>query len=145
MTHYQEWLIADKVVYVKFWGDVDVAEISVAFYRSNALSQESNNPPIHFLHDWSAVTSFPKKLHELYRLTKDVKGDSRLVGWVVVFGTENILMRFLGDVFFQLFKVRFKMFQNEDNAIAFLRGVDTTLPSFPNLPEIDKNSESVAT
>lgn len=139
MTHYHDWLIENKVVYVKFWGDISVEEVGEAFAKSNTFSLETQNPPVHFLHNWGEVSSFPKKLHELRRLTKSVKGDSRRIGWVVVFGTENMIMRFLGDVFFQMFRVRFRMFLDETEAIAFLKRVDMTIPEFPDLPEIVKN------
>ena len=136
MTHYHEWLIENKVVYVKFWGDISVEEIGVAFAKSNDLALASATPPVHYLHNWGEVTSFPRKLHELRRLTKNVKGDSRRIGWVVVFGTENMLMRFIADVFFQMFRVRFRMFLKSEDAIDFIKRIDTTVPDFPELPEI---------
>lgn len=141
MTHYQDWLIANKVVYVKFWGDVSVEEIGEAFAKSNTLSLASENTPVHFLHSWGDVKTFPRKLHELRRLTTTVKGDSRRIGWVVAYGTENRLMRFLGDVFFQMFRVRFRMFLYEQEAIAFLRYIDPILPDFPELPAIATSAE----
>lgn len=137
MRHYQAWLIENKVVYVKFVGEISVEEIGEAFAKSNALVLESEKPPVHFLHNWSEVTNFPKKLSEMRRLTKAVKGDLRRIGWVVAFGTENRLIRFLGDVFFQLFRIRFRMFRTEKEAISFLRRMDITLEEFPSLPIVN--------
>lgn len=121
MPHKQAWLIKDHVVSVTFTGTLSAKDIGDAFRTSGDYAIEASEGPVHFLHDWRVVDSFPTSLS---KVMKEARGSTRApahkVGWVVAYGKNNRLFRWMGDVFFQIFGLQFRLFKTRDEAIAFL-------------------------
>lgn len=121
-------------IFVRFGGDVTVEQIAVAYKRSAELISEASRT-VHLLHDWKQVESFPQQLNELVRETRPYRGSREHLGWVVAYGQENHLMKFLGNLFFQIARIKFRMFTDREDALRFLIRIDDDLP--PLAPLVD--------
>lgn len=127
LMYYQEWLIPNHLVFVRFGGDITVEQIAIAYKRSAELVQESSRI-VHLLHDWEQVETFPTQLRELVSSTRSYRTRRENLGWVVAYGNENHLMKFLGNLFFQMARIKFRMFLERAEAIKFLERIDADLP-----------------
>lgn len=127
MPHQQSWLIQNQIVYVVFSGDMSTGDVGEAFHDSARHIIESTDAPVHFFHNWEEVTKFPTSLSQVFKASRDTKAPIRKVGWVVAYGNNTKLFKFMGNIFFQLFSVRFRLFKTEDEAVNFLCGQDIRL------------------
>lgn len=127
MSHQQAWLIKNHVVYVEFSGNMSAEDVGDAFHESAAHVIESTDAPVHFLHNWCDVSSFPTSLSKVFKASQNTKAPIRKVGWVVAYGKYNRLFKFMGDIFFQLFSVRFRLYETFEEAVDFLCKQDTRL------------------
>jgi len=128
MPFQQEWLIPDRVVKVVFSGELTVEEIARSFMISGKFLMESQAERVHFIHDWSQLEKFPTNLSQIRSATDF--GDNPFMnklGWVVVFGVRHKILRFVGDITFQLFHIRTHMTDDMETSLAFLHQQDPTL------------------
>ncbi len=139
MPHQQSWLIQNQVVYVVFSGDMSAEDVGDAFHDSGQHVIESTDAPVHFFHNWTAVTKFPTSLSQVFKVTQNSKAPLRKVGWVVAYGKNTKLFKFMGNIFFQLFSVRFRLFKTADEAIDFLCAQDERLDKAVLLSEKEKH------
>lgn len=130
MPSNQHWLIDDKVAYVKFWGEVTADEISAEVRESARLRGMSTSPQVHYLHNWGEVTKFPTSLVELNTVFRNRTDHRDRLGWVVAYGTTNRTINMLGDLFFSILRVKFRLFDTEEKAVAFLCRADPSVPEF---------------
>lgn len=127
MSHQQAWLIQNHIVYVVFSGEMTAEDVGEAFHQSAEHVIESTDAPVHFLHNWCDVASFPTSLSKVFKASRNTKAPTRKVGWVVAYGKYNRLFKFMGDIFFQLFSVRFRLYETLEEAVDFLCKQDTRL------------------
>lgn len=130
MPFHQEWLIPERVVKVTFTGTLTVEEIAKSFRVSSGFLLQSRAERVHFIHDWSRLEKFPMNLSQIrnsINIADNPFADK--LGWVVVFGVRHTVLRFVGDLTFQLFQIRTHMTDDMDSALEFLYKQDTTLQS----------------
>ena len=144
MTWTQEWYIKDRIVLVRFSGTMTTEEIRDSFACSvDFINRSTQDMPVHFLHDWSQLERFPRNLAEIRGAFNTQADNPKKVGVVVMFGHDNSLLKFLADVAFRLFKIKFFAFQTAEEAIEFLRQTDKILPTIP-LPVSAAESSDLA-
>ena len=56
-----------------------------------------------------------------------VEDNSRL-GWVIIFGSDDRIVKFIASAIASMFKTRFRFFYTQGEAFAFLNSVDENLP-----------------
>ncbi len=138
MPFHQEWLITDQVVRVVFTGQLTIEDIAKSFMVSGKFIAESEAKRVHFIHDWTQLDGFPTNLNQIRSSTEmDENPYADRLGWVVIFGAQGKILRFLGDIVFQLYQIRTHMTSNLDEAIAFLEKQDPTLVKSPKLTEVE--------
>lgn len=130
----QDWYIDGRVALVRFWGDVSVDDVVEALDVSAQLVKEGEYPKVHFLHDWSRINKFPTNILQIRRDSKAQLDDEEKLGWMVVFGMENRVLRFISQVVLQVFNIPFRMFSTQEEAREFLKDIDPTLPDIPPVP-----------
>ncbi len=137
MPFHQEWFMPDHIVKVTFTGRLTIEEITKSFVVSGKFLAESQGERIHFIHDWSGLESFPTNLSHI-RQAIDIHENpfTDKLGWVVVFGVQQKLLRFVGDITFQLFKIRTHMTEDMESALEFLRKQDPTLKKFQHMSDV---------
>ena len=131
----QDWLIPDHLASVRFFGDVTLHDVGVAFGRSAELVDASGGKQVHFLHDWQDVTSYPTNVIQIRQALQARVSDRSKLGWVVIYGMDHQLLRFLSHIALELFKVRVKQLETRIDAITFLYHIDPALPEIPKAPK----------
>ena len=128
MPFHQEWFIPNRIVKVTFSGNLSIEEIAKSFMVSGKFLLESDADRVHFIHDWSQLETFPTNLSHIRNATS-IRNNPALhkLGWVVIFGARDKLMRFVGDLTFQLFRIHTHMTEDLDSALEFLYRHDNTL------------------
>lgn len=128
MPFKQAWYIEDRIVKVELYGDLTAEEIAESFMVSGEFLIEAGEHRIHFIHDWAQIKSYPTNLHDIHHLlNSSMSGVSDNLGWVVIYGAETKLLRFIGDLTFQRFQIRTHKTDDFDSALAFLQQQDPSL------------------
>jgi hypothetical protein len=122
------WFLENRIVLFKFSGSVTFEEVVSALEDSARIVNESEEEKVHFLHDWSQLERFPTNILQIRKETNAPIRDLRKLGWLVIFGAENRLLRYISQTVLQVFRIRFRMFTHAEDAIAYLRKMDPTLP-----------------
>lgn len=122
-----EWLVNGQIVFVRFPREASVENIRLAYDLSAQYVDASTHSQVHFLHDWTQVEVYPRKLSEVRRAMRARVQDHHKIGWVVMYSHHGALLRMMADIAFQFFRIRFRMFPTRQDALDFLRRVDPTL------------------
>lgn len=131
MPFKQTWYTHDHIVKVDLYGEITAAEIAQSFQVSRKFLQDSTADRVHFIHDWSGITSFPTNPLEIRRaLNRPYNTKSDKLGWVVIYGVEKELLRFIGELTFQFFQIHSHMTDTLDSALEFLTQQYPTLKPF---------------
>jgi hypothetical protein len=128
------WFLPERIVLVHMAGIMTLDEIRDAFAESARYVESSSARKVHLLHDWRDLKRFPRNVMEIRRVLLARIQNPRKIGWVVMFGTMNPLARFLMDMAMQTFRIRFRAFNTPEEALAFLRKMDASLPEMSAEP-----------
>ena len=120
------WYQPHRVIYWQVWGQVtleDVAQMRQG--QQNFLSE--GTMPVHTLANIGDVVDFPTDLRQLKEALDGVNHPH--LGWILVVGTASPLKRFVTTTVTQIVipSVRLRMFNTMDEAIEFLKHVDSTV------------------
>ena len=137
--HFQ-WLVQEKILLGQFIGDINTEDIAQSDHDANTLLDQATSERVHFILDMSAQTAMPP--------IRDLTPDNSFfkhprVGWVVGFGISNKVVYFAGLIVSQFFGMQMRMVKNFDEALHFLQGIDTNLPSLTGLlkPDMERQSD----
>lgn len=124
---YKSYWIEDGVVaYIEFIGDFDelgIIEVN-EHLRDNYLDKGS--APVHAIIDASGMTGYPRSLKVLQQSTAiSVKHPN--IGWVILIGFDNPLIKFLSTAVSQVLGVKFKQVETFEQAKEVLKRVDFRL------------------
>jgi len=137
----QFWLIPQRLVFVRFTGHLTVEDIGQALEMSmDFVDNSTGEHPIHFLHDWTGLENFPTSIGMIRQSTRRKLKDRSKLGWVIAYGSNQRILRFVSDLTFQVFKIRFRMVDTEAEAVQLLQQIDPTLPSLPAIPTTQEDS-----
>ncbi len=133
MAYELEWCIDDAVILQRVNGTPASSQTHESSQKIFQMIDNSDRDLVHLLVNVSGVESFEtSKLEDLIHDTRDMLEHKR-IGWVIVFGQNSRIIRYLYSIVTQVFKVRFRMFDSADGAINFLLEQDTRLPDLsPN-------------
>lgn len=119
------WLIDNKVVYNRVWGDFSVEELrSVTLASLELWRTQPADQPMHIVTDLTGVTSHPRSLEEMRLAFPNEYHDN--LGWFVLVST-NKLSLFLTTALLHLFypQLRTRAFRTVTEAETFVRGIIT--------------------
>jgi hypothetical protein len=130
MPYQTSWYQEKRVIYIRVWGDVTIDEIhEMSEEQGQYLNQ--GKPLVHSISDITHVQSFPNNLAQL----RDSMQASRHpnVGWILIVGPTTPLKRFFTSMLTQILipKARFRMFDKMEEAVNFLKDVDSTFVPDP--------------
>lgn len=133
MPFKQTWYIHDHIVKVELNGKITAGDIAESFVVSRTFLDESQADRVHFIHDWNGIEHFPTNPYEIRRtLGRPVNEQPEKLGWVVIYGAKKELLRFIGDLTFQLFQIQSHMTDTMASALEFLQQQDPKLNQFFN-------------
>ncbi|MEO8610734.1 MAG: hypothetical protein ABI690_22745 [Chloroflexota bacterium] len=126
MPYADSWYIEKGVAIQRMYGNVTLEDAEAA---RNGLAKllETGTTLVHVLVDVSEVERFPTNLFGIRRLTPNI--DNPNLGWLIIYGAGNPLLRFIASTLAQLGMpgVRMRMFSRWDESLIFLQGQDSTL------------------
>lgn len=124
------WLVEGHLLLLNSWGNVNVAELAAMDDRINEMLTNATVPLVHGIHDHSKALQIPSAKD----LMKVKAGHNPRVGWLIIIGLDNKLMKFFVSVAGQVLNIRLRFMNSLDEALTFLQDIDGTLP---NLKSID--------
>ena len=77
-----EWLVVDRIVMVRGFGDIRVDEIGEVSSFILGLFSSSNAKQVHVIVDGTAVLSFPKYLRDIYENAHFLRDPK--MGWMLL-------------------------------------------------------------
>ncbi len=118
----------------RLYGVVTLEDVQGSNVQLKALLA-SGVAPTHVIVDLSGVERFPTSLSTIKEFIKPVPNQD-ILGWVLIFGAKNSLLRFLASMVTQFTgdNVRMRMFDNLTDTLDFIRTQDETLADIP-MPE----------
>jgi hypothetical protein len=120
------WIIPRRVIYVRWYGEITIAEAHDA-NRNTGLFIEEGIAPVHMLRDDSGITKIPhvspRQTLEALKAVRDPR-----FGWAVNIGYSNALVRVLIDLYSKFTRIRIHRAETLEEALAFLKKVDASLP-----------------
>ncbi len=120
------WLQDDTVVYIEFIGDFDDEGIIAVNTHLRDKYLIPGKAPVHAIIDASGMTGYPRSLKVLQQSTSiSVKHPN--IGWVVLIGFDNPLVKFFSTGVAQLLGVKFKQVESLEQAKDVLKRVDLRL------------------
>lgn len=123
------WLIPNRVILQRFYGDVTLEDIRESDRVLPAFVAEGI-PLVHTLTDVRDITSHPN--------LKEIHGTASMAtyegeGWRVLVGAQGIA-RFIGSVLFQLMGQRYRMFDTMEEGLQFIIDHDDSIDMPEDLP-----------
>ena len=118
------WLVEGHLLLLNSWGNVNVDELTAMDSRIHDMLTSSQVPLVHGIHDHSGASQIPSAKD----LMKVKSGHHPRVGWLIIIGLDNKLMKFFVSVAGQVLNIRLRFMNSLEEALAFLQDVDSTLP-----------------
>lgn len=119
------WLLKDKVVFVKASGHIQDEDVQWLDKNSlTLLDTAQDNNKLHYIFDNSGVTQQAKVTVVMRMRTPHHKN----VGWVVQYGAKTTAMNFLMSTIAQIFRFPQRSAHNLDEALKILQDADHDLP-----------------
>jgi hypothetical protein len=119
------WIIPQRVIYVRWYGEITVADAHEA-NQNTARFIEEGIAPVHMLRDDSGITKIP---HVTPRQTLDALKAARdpRFGWAVNIGYSSALVRVLIDLYSKFTRIRIHRAETLEEALTFLKQADASL------------------
>ena len=137
MPYELSWLVPDRVILIRYIGDIDAQELRAYLSESMQMRDEANarlgegGPLVHTITDSTEQKSTNFKMSDVQHMLRTLR--TQRVGWSI-YVHPGALLRFLATLGHQWVGVRHREFATVPEAIRFLQEQDDTLPSIP-LPD----------
>ncbi|MCA9886487.1 MAG: hypothetical protein KC708_26120, partial [Anaerolineae bacterium] len=109
------WWLKDIVIGIVMAGDFTAEDLTSAANTAYALIDSSDEPYVHVLLDNTDIGQTKARAAEMNRAAQPLMKHGRL-GWLVVYGKNNVLTRFATNVVMQLVHNRFRMVNTLEEA-----------------------------
>ena len=124
MTSEIQWLIYNRVMYVKLSGEISLDEMRE--YNEYAIQLiDEGIAPVHAILDDEDVQKIPMSVNELSNVLRVFRHPGR--GWLVAIGNSGRVERMILSLMTQFFRAQFQRFESTKEALDFLREQDETL------------------
>ena len=128
---YQVSLYIDqRVIYSRAFGNATIDDIHHLNHEVQTHVREGQ-PLVHVICELKDIEKFPTNIAGMRKSLEQM--DQERMGWVIVCGAGNALLRFVASLITQFVipDVRLRMFDTLEQGIDFLREHDETLQSLP--------------
>jgi hypothetical protein len=125
------WYWENRVVYNWLGGDISVETIARG---STIILQkiETADAPVHLIFNADTVGKVPRSVGQLAQATRLVFSHPKVGGIIIV--TNNLLVRFLGQIVPRLFQKNSYSVTTLDDGVKMLMRLDTSLPTLSSDP-----------
>ena len=128
-----QWYWENRVIYNWLGGDISIETIA----RGSAIilqKIETADAPVHLIFDAQTVRKVPRTVRQLAQATHPVFSHPK-VG-IIIIVTDNLLVRFLGNIVPRLFMKASKSVLTLDEGLQMLMRLDDTLPALSYDPTL---------
>lgn len=125
------WYVKDRIVLSYFWGHITAEEVEYVMNQSTDHVQ-SGIKPVHSIVHGLDVTKYPMNLPQVLQMTSVLKNSD--FGWFIMI-TDDRMARFMSSVVSQVTKLKFRSIPSTEEAIEFLRDMDSSLPDLPPMDD----------
>jgi hypothetical protein len=123
------WLVEGHLVLAKGWHALRSDELADFDARVISMLESANRPLVHGIHDYSEALAMPP-IKDLVQLKS---GRHPKIGWVIVVGLHDRMMKFFVSIALQIFGVRVRFMDSVQEALSFLQDIDSTLPDLTRI------------
>lgn len=123
-----EWLVENHLILLTAY-NWDVDGYTEDILKMVEMIDQSDRQLVHILLDMSKLEHYPTKIPAIVAASKPLGTHERL-GWVTTV-INNKIISFLSQMAPMVFKVRYKTFEDIEEAKAFLISTDPSLTSIP--------------
>jgi len=131
MPYELTWIVDKRVIYFRSRGLVSVDEIKKATQEIRVML-DTGIPLVYLLTDARAVEKVSLRLRDIASIFRSHSSSPKL-GWSV-YVSPKPLVRLVASITSQLARIQHREYATIEEALAFLRGVDATLPEI-RLPD----------
>ena len=130
MPYQVSWYVDQRVIYCSAFGIATIEDIHGLNHEVQTRVREGQ-PLVHVVCDLKNIEKFPTNIAGMRKSLEQM--DHERMGWVIVVGAGNALLRFVASLITQFVipNVRLRMFDTFEQAIDFLHEHDVTLESLP--------------
>lgn len=118
------WLLDKQVIHVELSGDVSANELYTVGESVLAMVESAQVPLVHVVCDETRLGKIPTSLPQLSGAMQWLQHPK--FGWMLCFGAQDRMTTFLAQGIASLFKLRYRRFNSEDDALDFLASIDTS-------------------
>lgn len=126
MPYQVSWYVEQRVIYCSATGTVTTEDIHDMNHDTQTYVR-AGQPLVHVLCDLKGLTKYPTNIAGMRQSLEQM--DHERMGWVIVCGAGNALLRFVASLITQFIipNVRLRMFDTLEQGVDFLREHDVTL------------------
>jgi hypothetical protein len=128
MSHTIEWFLPQRVIFMHIEGDVTVAEIKAVSNEITALL-DAGNAPVHLLVDDQKVQKFAIGLAKINKSVAFMRHPA--LGSMVGVGEIHPMVAYIVPVISQILGAKLLRRKNLDDALEYLKQIDSTLAIEP--------------
>lgn len=122
------WHIPNRIAHVRFQTEITTAHLTTI--NDNFIAAYQHHPyPIHEIITLDPSTAMQINALEIKKITPYISHPQ--MGWLVVYGQLNKPLRFMGVFMSNLTPIRIKIVDTLEDAFAFLKEQDQTIPWEP--------------
>jgi hypothetical protein len=125
-----DWAVENRVIITRVWGNFTMAELIWGASEAQIMVK-NGQAPVHDIIDMRHMHRFPLFIPQITKATPLFR--EAHLGYVIVL-TYSGMVRFISQAVLQSHQARLALLQEQAEAVAFLRQVDTSLPDF-HLPD----------
>jgi len=125
MAYEISWLVENRIIHVAINGDITVDVLNAMTDDVVRLLDGTNTTHIHLLINDKQIKVVPKQILKMLNTSRSLRHPR--LGWLIIYGTDNKLFRFLTQMLSRMINLKHRRFLTREEAIAFLQTVDTTL------------------
>ncbi|MEQ8674799.1 MAG: hypothetical protein RLP44_18245 [Aggregatilineales bacterium] len=125
MPYTIDWYIENEIIYVAYSGVTTAEELEESLYTIKEMIESSPRHLVHVISDVGDVTQSVKPLESLGIVRK--VGNSPQSGWMIILREKSALIKFGVALGTTVFKSRNRTFDTLEQAVEFIKGMDTTL------------------
>jgi hypothetical protein len=123
MPYTLEWYQPQRIILFKLVGKMSEEEVEQSSHNLYHDFLEPGQAPVHILYDSTDLTDYPRNLILVrHAATKYMKHPK--LGWLIIYGPDNLTLRFLGKVVSQIMRVQFRYVSTKEDALEILHRID---------------------
>lgn len=121
-----KWLIEGRIISIRATGALSLEVLQDAGKTLGQMITQQQQP-VHLLFDFTHSRGLPLNLKAVSNAVRPFMSHPN-VGWVIVYGTDDLIMRMFSAIISQTFMTQFRMLRTRDEALHFLQEHDKALP-----------------